>query len=117
MFVVDIKGKNPELGGVPEGRKVIFLAKTAGGDFCVITAPEEFSPVFRESVNSLASRDLIGHIGRKAEFRDAPITNGTWINDRGFAHGQDFAFSYHGLNDSREYFLGSDELSEIFIHL
>jgi hypothetical protein len=117
MFVVDIKDKKPELGGITKGRKALFLAKISNGDFCVITAPENFDPDSEGSVNKLASSGLVGHIGRKTEFKDSPITNGSWIADRGFAHGPDFAFSYHGLKGSREYFLGGKNLAEILISL
>lgn len=117
MFIIDIKGEKPQLGGIPKNQKVIFLAKTAGGDFCVITAPDDFNPDPEKPIDGLASRNLIGHLGRRMEFKDSPITNGFWINDRGFAHGEDFAFSYHSQNGSRKYFLGGNELSEVIIPL
>lgn len=117
MFIVDIAGKKPELGGMPSGRKAVFLARTSDGNFCVITAPDGFDPDSEKTVNNLAASGLIGHIGKKTEFKDSPIANGSWIADRGFAHGPDFAFSYHGLKGSREYFLGGNDLTETLIGL
>jgi hypothetical protein len=122
MFVVDIKGKKPELGGLPNGRKAVFWGRMSDENFCIITAPEEFDPNSDDwqkngPANNLSENNLIGHIGKKSEFSSSPISNGCWIHDRGFAHGQDFAFSYHGPKDSREYSLGGRELTEILIGL
>ncbi len=122
MFVVHENGKSPFVGGLAGDRKVVFLAKTEGGDYCIITAPLDFrihpNKPQEKSLEDLSLSGLVAYLGKACDFKEIKIENACRISDRCFAHGNEFAFSYHGKNKlSREYSLAGNNFKEIYIRL
>ncbi len=119
MFIVHIKDKEPEVGGLEKDRKVIFLGKTIDGKYLVITAPKKFPDEEKSGeAHDLKNSELKAYLGERDQFTELTVEAGCRISSRCFLQGDGFTFSYEGdKKNNRKYSFFGDMFREVYIRM